>query len=263
MSINETGLIKRQTIVELVAEYEAMIQELQGCAVLLQKAQNRMKASFGGHALYGIRGGNIHIDYEDAKFEVDQAVWRYLIELLGIRHTLSVKRAEELDRQLESLKGIPEITVDNVYSTLFALAERSGEFLQEAIQEVSDFLRPDPHWREPYKTNNRWMVGEKVILSGYMSMNYGGKPRVSYYYEKHLLALDKVFYGLDGKPMPENIYRGESIDRINTSPSFAETPYFEYKGYKNGNLHIKFKRTDLVGELNRRMSGTQLKGSER
>jgi len=40
------------------------------------------------------------------------------------------------------------------------------------------------------------------------------------------------------------------VDAINTSNGTGETEYFKFKACKNGNLHLEFKRMDLVSKLN-------------
>lgn len=42
------------------------------------------------------------------------------------------------------------------------------------------------------------------------------------------------------------------VDAIGTSgiKGVGETEYFKFKCYKNGNLHLEFKRSDLVDTLN-------------
>ena len=78
----------------------------------------------------------------------------------------------------------------------------------------------------------------------------GTKFRVSYHYENQLRALDNVFHMLDGKPL--STYRnGDLINAINESERGAgETEYFRYKSFLNNNLHLEFRRMDLVQRLN-------------
>jgi hypothetical protein len=78
----------------------------------------------------------------------------------------------------------------------------------------------------------------------------GTKFRVSYHYENQLRALDNVFHMLDAKPL--SAYRnGDLINAINESECGAgETEYFRFKSFLNSNLHLEFKRMDLVQRLN-------------
>ena len=99
-----------------------------------------------------------------------------------------------------------------------------------------------------YKTNQRYHIGKKVILICAVS-SYGIQSGTS----QHLRALDNVFHRLDGKgtpKYPDDLVTGLS-ETIRKKAAVAETPYFRCKWYRNGNLHVEFKRLDLLKELNR------------
>jgi len=67
------------------------------------------------------------------------------------------------------------------------------------------------------------------------------------------MCIDKVFYALDGKGIPPG-YNTPLVDAINNTPTsvgHGETEYFKFKCYQNNNLHLNFKRMDLVKKLNR------------
>jgi hypothetical protein len=74
--------------------------------------------------------------------------------------------------------------------------------------------------------------------------------------------MDKVFHYLDAnKPFTAN-YNSPLIDALESAlanrreevnpKSYAqgETEYFAFKVYMNGNVHITFRRLDLVARLN-------------
>lgn len=42
----------------------------------------------------------------------------------------------------------------------------------------------------------------------------------------------------------------------------GETEYFRFKCYHNGNLHLEFKRPDLVQKINAIVGGLTLKGAQ-
>jgi hypothetical protein len=69
-----------------------------------------------------------------------------------------------------------------------------------------------------------------------------------------------VFHILDGKLAKHlnDTYQSELVDAINDNWQEGETEYFEYKGYKNGNLHLKIKRNDLVEEMARMISDNEI-----
>ena len=73
---------------------------------------------------------------------------------------------------------------------------------------------------------------------------------MSYDCENELRALDNVFHLLDGKPL--SAYRnGDLTNAIQESArGIGETEFFRFKCHINHNLHLEFKRMDLVLLLN-------------
>ena len=74
--------------------------------------------------------------------------------------------------------------------------------------------------------------------------------------------MDNAFHLIDGAGIskyPENAIT--AIENAAKNQDFAETEYFRFQWYKNGNLHIKFKRMDLVNKINQ-IAGDRLLGKE-
>jgi hypothetical protein len=96
-----------------------------------------------------------------------------------------------------------------------------------------------------------------------VTKGYGGDFRVNYQREPQITAIDGVFHLLDGKGvMKEN--RGPLFQAINASgrDGRGETAYFRFKCFKNGNLHLEFKRLDLVKQLNGLAAGEYVLGAD-
>ena len=96
-----------------------------------------------------------------------------------------------------------------------------------------------------------------MIQSGWGSAKF----RVNLHLEKKLVAMDKVFHALDSKGVPDG-YLSPLVDAINTSETGnGETDYYRFRCYKNQNLHLEFKRMDLVARLNQVAGGATLRGT--
>jgi hypothetical protein len=126
---------------------------------------------------------------------------------------------------------------------------QARQFLEEAAVEVYRNLRP-PAWNR-HKTNSAFKVGRKAILCHRVQRAYrSGSFRVNYYYQDELRALDNVMHMLDGTGL--SAYRdGDLCRAIEAAEDGAgETELFRFKCFLNGNLHLEFKRMDLVDRLN-------------
>lgn len=263
---SDKNLATHKTISERVDAYQTAIANLREAYDIIKTAQQQLDDAFGrgGNSsdfdvLPG-RSYNIEREFEDVVTKIRRKTWRILIDLSGIRKVLSVKRAEELDKKLEH-DVLDEITHENVLGMLNMLAGQGKDFAAEAVKEVYEYLRPGAGGSR-YKTNQdyaRWRLGKKVIL-GY-AIQHGYSSRAPFMVNRSradtFRALDKVFYLLDGRSEAvQNSYMSPLMDAINTSPDgFGETDYFKFRACQNGNLHLEFKRLDLVEALNRVAGG--------
>jgi hypothetical protein len=208
--------------------------------------------------------GRRHYDYQDRRAidavlkEFNVKAWSLLIDRMGIRNLMSIMKREEFDKQVE--KGdVPEVTAENILGVLTGLADRAADFATEAARETLGLLTPSSGH---YKTNSGFKVGKRVVLSWYVERGYGGGFRANHYREAHLNSIDATFHLLDGK----GIIRGRKsplIAAIEASgDGVGETEYFRFRACKNRNLHLEFRRLDLVKKLNGLATGEFVLGRD-
>lgn len=281
----ETADLKnRATIEDMVRIYNSEVENIRRAYQTLESAARNLTDAFGKESNYsGIDTiPNRYHDAERTTREVLDSIkvscWKHLIECLGVRKIISLKRGEELDKKLNDPRQLPEITVQNVFEAFDLLVGSAADFAKEAVREVYEAFHvrrlnsgsSDWERRHTLKTNQRNAtedLGRKIIVLGVVHTEYGGGYRTEYgrYGTDKLRALDKVFHILDGQPFNEAGYLSPLLDAIHSSGSagVGETPYFKFKCYGNGNLHLEFKRLDLLKEFNRIANdGTQLKNGE-
>lgn len=145
---------------------------------------------------------------------------------------------------------MPEITEENVFNLLQSGIQNADKMVSELIEQVARDIRP---FGDKYKNNRKFQqeIGDKVI---FWAVEHGwgkGKFRVSHYRENQIRDLQRAFQVLDGSGSISKSYLGELADAINGSADGnGETAYFKFKCHKNGNIHITFKRLDLVKKMN-------------
>lgn len=173
--------------------------------------------------------------------DLTQKAWYQVIEKMQIRDFLSQKKREEIDRMV-SENRMPEFTAMNISHFITDAAQNINTIVQDLAVSVWNFIKPH---RTDYKTNCK-DIPNKAVLK-YIFTNF---PTYSFDYNKwaSLKDLDNIFHLLDGKGVVK--YPGGICTAINgTKERFAETEYFKLKWYGNGNLHVEFKRMDLVQKL--------------
>lgn len=262
-----TQLTKKLTVGELVAAYRSAEREIRDSFALLGQAEARLNDAFTlgdcGHIYIRTRWNVIdHKDVEDTVDQIKRQCWGMLVERLDIRRCLSIERAAALDRQLEK-EELPDITIENVQSFAQGYLDTLPEMLQESVAEVFEWLRPR---QLRYKTDSVFELQDRAIARSVIDTTWRQLPhtrwRVCHYYTKNLTALENVFTALDGKGMMTRNYLSDlhmAIEKAPAESGRGETPYFEFRACRNGNLHLRFKRADLLARFNALAGGKRLK----
>jgi hypothetical protein len=209
--------------------------------------------------------GSRRCDYGDKKAideiigKMNVKVWEILINRMGIKSLMSIKRREEFEAQLQN-GDVPEVTAEAILGLVLGLADRASEYATEAARETLAMLTPS---RSEYKTMSGFKVGKRVILPWTVERTWGGQSfRVSYNSDKKIVSLDGTFHVLDGKGVMRE-HPSPLARAIKAAPDGkGETDYFRFRCFKNRNLHIEFRRLDLVKKLNGLATGEFVLGQD-
>lgn len=262
MSRFNKSLDLKRTVAEYVEAYRKAVDKIERAYNLLEDAKQDMRAIYGDTLAgnYDPLPRRNYYNALDSKDEVLEELkkrsWQSIIDIMQVQKIASDKRWGEIQDRLE--KGeLPDITLEEIQRLYEQYVTNANDMFLESLKEVADYLRPGRLSRSHYKTNADYEIGDKVILTNHISQGYN---KVDYYYRKSLINLDRVFHILDGKldRHLNNTYQSELVDAINDNWQEGETEYFEYKGYKNGNLHLKIKRADLVEEMVRMIGDNEI-----
>ena len=268
-----TDLAHRETITALVGTYQQATADIAAAYAMLDAAKKRLNLAFKTAHIEVIRrnnGGDTEPkEVTGVNKEIKRRAWCAIVERMEVKKLMSIKRREELDRQLngdsrsyEPVAELPDLTEANILGMFQDTMAKASEYANEAVFEIFDWLRPHAGHTADLKTNEKWRIGKKVIIGYAVEMAYSrGKYNVKYDREKNLVALDNAFHMLDGKGTLKG-YHGPLVNAIKESPDgTGETDYFKFKCCKNHNLHVEFKRPDLVAKINRTAGGNRIGGA--
>lgn len=258
-------LAQRQTVRQLVAAFQVAERSTRYAFAMLVVAEEHLNAAFTLSGNNPIRidasGYGYHDDFKNADKAVERMgrqAWRHIVERLELRRMMSVERWERMDKELD--KGdLPPITEDNVHAFAQSYLDTMRDMLEEAVHEVFDWLRPH---NSAHKTNTELEVGRKVIRTGVVEHTWtGNNYRVVYWHDQYLTALENVFNALDGKGSISKEHYSvlhRAIEECGPNGK-GETDLFRFKAYGNGNLHLEFKRLDLLKRFNMIAGGKRLR----
>jgi predicted RNA methylase len=176
---------------------------------------------------------------------VDRGIWKHLIFSTGMESLMDAQARDEFQTQVE--KDPPPATVENCLATMETLVGDADLIFKRGIANA--FSRLDRRFR----SHDGFKIGARVVIS-YALQSFGGWSRGQ---DAIVRDVERTFCVLDGKPQPD--YSAGIVGAIDTArraqgwgaAAFeAETDYFRAKGFKNGNIHLWFKRDDLLSRVN-------------
>lgn len=179
-----------------------------------------------------------------ARKRVDMFAWQSLQRLSGLRNLMDSQATQEFAKQLSEKP--PEFTVDNIKATYFSLAEQSADIFERGLVNVFHGLNS-----RRYKTNSAFRIGKRAVLSGVLG-SFGSGWNYYAHGRETIADLDRCFHVLDGKRPPEASNAADVIEfGYKQKQAVVDTPYFSARLFRgNKNIHLTFKRLDLVDRAN-------------
>ena len=240
-----------QTIDEIIAHRNKALELATQAFALLHEANEAYRRA-GGRSFQFLSHFS-HPEWQDAmsgRFDrpiksathrIDADVWRHLLRMSGLRTLMDAETSKSFHQSLK--EEPPAVTAINIATTFRGLYARKDEIFTEGMINVFASLC------RKKASNDAFKLEKKIILTGVLS-DYGWDS-LSYGEEK-VRDIERVFFILDGKPMPAY---GDLSDHIlkarREGTDELDTEYFHVRLFKNGNLHLIFTRPDLVAKANK------------
>ena len=261
------ALVGTHSVTSIVAAHQQAEEKIREAFSMVRGACKLLDetVSLGGRSTY-VRGRHRTYSFDESEAEdvlvnLRRATWEAIVERSRVRAAMSIEAWQKLEKQISNDEP-PAVTVENVEALIAQFRADAPSMLEASVKEVFEFLRPH---NDRYKTNTQFEIGERVILSSCVSRGYGRTWDTGSYRDQHLIALENVFMVLDGKVPQRTGYYADlavEIKRIPIGdPCHGGTPYFEFRGHRNGNLHLRFRRMDLVRRLNAVAGGARLRSA--
>lgn len=235
-----TDIIKSVNIDDILAHREAFIKELKQTAKHMEAAEKiYIQSNIDPDRVFEALPRERFTSYKAERFSVeeftkgfDATAWDHLMKASGM---LSFMNASSIETWREDVikKRIPELTKENILTTFQGIYDKRLIMLESGILSVFRALSYD------YKSNNPVKFGKKIIREKMCS-----DLRIHQMQASHLDDLERFMHIADGKPQPD------TRTGFGSAPPHHETDYLETENFQNGNVHIKFKRPDLVDKMN-------------
>lgn len=260
-----TDLVRRDSIEELCGHRERALDCYnRAFALLLDGLDAHRRASPGKSYVTGVSGrpGDLLArprPENTARFaaavqcNIDQDMWRTFITGTPLGSLMDAEEREAFNREVE--KNPPEVTPDTVFATMARLAGDAELIFRRGLVNAFGKLC------RAYRSHDGFKIGDRVVLPCAVSVYSYGRNHCSVSFssrwEDEVRDVDRVMHVLDGKPAPD-YQQGicaamrDAMHNGRGEPLWtAETEYFRAKWFKNGNVHLWFKRADLVERANK------------
>lgn len=234
-----------KTLEDFVAAKESALAKIEQARMLIDAAEQEMNEV----ARYCIPTEvSIRLTKEEIAKHVNRSLWNAAMDKTGFKQLMDTEALNQFKDSLQ--RDPPDFTIDNIRSHFLTMFQDADMMFKRGLVNV--FRKLDSSYRtnekEPFK------VGSKVIL-GYTFTNWSGYLQVGYGMYNHgtdrLNDIDRVFKTLDGKKHHPRELECAINDKFKSTREYIyEDDYYRIKGFKNGNMHLEFKRADLLEKAN-------------
>ena len=177
--------------------------------------------------------------------ELDAALWRRAFDLTGFKQLMDAEAVAEFERSLSPKP--PEFLEGTIRTTLIDLRSKADFLFRRGIVNVFRYLSDD------YKTNANepFKVGRKIVMTYMVEKWFGCDLRIRN--GDKINDIDRVMTTLDGKQFTARQLESAMNEAFKVGQPFENETY-KAKAFKNGNLHLEFKRLDLLDKLNEQIA---------
>lgn len=241
-----TQLAVPTTMTDLLQARDDALRLIEDARRVTQMAKELL-AQHGSHLMP--RGAVMADDQKTVRSELDGSMWRRALDLTGFKQFMDAEAVAEFEKSLYSAP--PEFTEGTVRATFIDLRMNAESMFRRGVFNVFRYLS------DTYRTNasEPFRIGRKVVMSYMVGTSYrGGHLRINYGSSADKLNdLDRVFQTLDGKLFQPHTLRS-AMDLAFENDEVFESSYYRAKAYKNGNMHLEFKRLDLLDKVNEQIA---------
>ena len=253
------AIVTRATIDEIVGFRNLAVEKFQVAMDAIDEALETAAKAAGGTTFYidrsmaekafstYDRGHEQFLTY--MRQQTDRAIWSHLIKGYGFEKLMDRQASQEFRDQLE--KEPPEVTVERAEATLGHLMMSADSIFRRGVANAFSGLD------RRFRSHDGFKIGDRVVLESAID-DYGGWNHWSRK-DETLRDIERAFHELDGKEMPERYAgiiglfdderrRKATLSRVACE---VEDEYFRLKAFKNGNIHLWFKRDDLLRKVNK------------
>ena len=183
-----------------------------------------------------------HLHHDAALKPIRVQAWQRLMGVTGLRQIMDTKALDDFESQL--YKDAPEFNEESVRGTLLSKLQDSETMFARGLVDMFRILSG------AYKTNKdaAFKIPKKIIIRNVVSCGPQGLV-INYHHNSRLDDIDRVFKTLDGKKF-ESYELIAALGKSWQEDGVHECDMYKARAYINGNMHLEFRRADLLEKAN-------------
>lgn len=180
---------------------------------------------------------------DNARQEIYRRAWQQAFDDTGLSQIMDAQAVKEFHRGLDD--KAPAFNLDNVQSVFIDMQNQADDLFRRGVVNVFRQLSPDykRHQQAPFA------VPRRIILTYACQTRFMGGLEVNTRAHSQINDIDRVV-----KVLGEGHYEPRALEAAFNNAwkdgATYEDDYYLARAHKNGNIHLTFKRDDLLERIN-------------
>jgi hypothetical protein len=191
--------------------------------------------------------------------DLQKSAWRFVFDKMGMEKLATTELLKDINKFVEQQSKIP-FTMRNIYRMLEIIIATQDQRLDRTVEEVFDSFtkhyHENRHGVEGWKTNEQYLFGKKFIVPYMAEPDWSGGTVSMHTYGSNwdkVTDLIKVLSTLSGKNY--DTVKDPACGLCRVEPGqWHDWGFFEFKLFKKGTGHFKFKDMGDWARLNQRVA---------
>lgn len=251
-----------QTALKVFDKVDKATKELNQCTNVEFLGKQLTDGTFEKHQLsygctisFGASKSDVSVSKDAFARGFQKKCWGYIFDRLDIRKYATSGVMSDINSFIESRKNYP-FTVRNVYRMIEIIHGTRSQVMSKAIvTAVDEFTRYTHENRfgvEGWKTNSGYLLNKKIIVGNVAEANFRGSLRFKFGGRsvEAIIDLIKALCYLTGRNF-NDLTSHYDFNYLTPNTWYDWGDLFDFKVFKKGTAHFKFKREKDWEILNR------------
>jgi hypothetical protein len=179
-----TGIMSYNVVRDLVNRYVSAVKLFDQQLDLAVKMNSLTDSFFSSNLAFTCASGDKQYQRNSFKKDLQKSAWNHIFSKLNMNKYTTKGLRDDINKFVESQIQYP-FTMKNVYKMLEIIVGTNSSRMDKALLEVFDKVTESYHENrynvEGWKTNSHYLINEKFIMGGLVTVGWSGQVERSMY----------------------------------------------------------------------------------